>query len=73
MTKTHTHSFVLINILYSVCVWQAYNAGEKQQHLKCSDPGAREGTLLEAEWLKGYGTIKTHGRSLCSMYVLLAP
>ena len=34
---TNSHSLCLINVLYSVCVWQAYNDGKKQ-HLRVRWP-----------------------------------
>ena len=36
---------------------------------KCTDPGARGGTQLEDECLKGYGTIKSYGNHWCSQCI----
>ena len=50
-------------------MWQAYNDG-KQQHLCFAEPGARGGTQLEVERLKGYGTIKCLGTTALDNYPL---
>jgi hypothetical protein len=41
-------------VSYSVFVWQAYNDG-KNNIWECADSGARGGTQVEVECLKGYG------------------
>jgi hypothetical protein len=70
----NSHSFLcLINVSYSVCVWQAYN-GKKTTFE--TDHGARGGTQLEVECVKGYRTIKGLGttdppiRNACFPFLL---